>query len=170
MMKKVLFCLALAGMLLLASQAAFAASDITVTVTLQQLGVSVTPTSWSIGTLAALASKSTWVSSNPGNFTATNTGNVAQNIAIATSGTTPSGWTASLSAPGTNVYTLGYGKAVSPFTTEPTYTLFTSSGALASSVAAAGTVRFDLKFTAPAGNSTVSPQETLTVSLSATAS
>ena len=169
-MKRMLFCLVLAGMLLLASQAAFAASDISVTVTLQQLGVSVTPTSWPIGTLAALTPKSTWVSGNAGNFTATNAGNVAQNIFVAASSTTPSGWTPSLTAPGTNVYTIGFGKAVSPYTSEPTYTLFTTNGALASSVAASGTVRFDLQFTAPAGNSTVSPQETLTVSLSATAS
>ncbi len=166
MMKRtLLLCLILVGLFLL-SGAAFAA-DITVTVTLQQLGVGVSPASWALGTMAGGASQSSYSSGSAGHFVATNSGNVAQQLTIGTTSTTPSAWAAGATS-GHNVYVIGFGIGTSPYTTEPTYTTFTGSSTLAASVPGSGTVAFDLKFTAPAADSTFSAGgETFTVAVSA---
>jgi len=168
MKRGLLLCLLCVALFAFASQVAFAASDISVTVTLQNLGVSVSPVSWGIGTVAAGASKSTWSSSVAGHFTATNTGNVAESFTVSAGSTSPSGWSAGSSS-AVNVYVIGFGKGTPAYTVEPSYTTFTGSGSLASSVAASSAVDFDLKFTAPAAGSTISAQETFSVSLSAAA-
>lgn len=169
-MRRLLLYLVVGGLLLLVGQAAFAADQITVTVTLQQMGVSVTPTSWGLGVMAAEDSQSSWVSGEAGYFTATNDGNVDADLTITASSSTPSGWAAGTSV-GTDTYVIGFGIGTDPYTTEPSYTTFTTSASLATSVASAGTVDFDLQFTAPSSDSTYNAGgETLTVSLAASAS
>ena len=170
-MRRAMLYLLVAVLVLLAGQAAFAANQITVTVTLQQMGVSVTPVSWALGVMAPEGSQTSWVSGNAGHFTATNDGNVAADLTIAAASTSPSGWAPNLSAVGTDQYMIAFGKAVNPYTSEPTYTPFTTSTSLAASVAAAGDLSFDLKFTAPAADSAYNAGgETFTVSLAASAS
>jgi len=169
-MRKTSLHLLLAVLLLLAAQAAFAADQITVTVTLQQVGVSVSPTSWALDTMAPGAVQSSWVSGNAGHFAATNDGNVAQDLTIAAGATSPSAWAAGSSS-AVDVYVIGFGIGSGDYTSEPTYTTFTTATSLATSVDAEGTVDFDLQFTAPATGSTVGPgAETFTVSLAASAS
>ncbi len=169
-MRKTTLHLLLAVVLLLAAQVAFAASDITVTVTLQQVGVSVSPTSWALGTMAPGAAQSSWVSGNAGHFTATNAGNVAEDLTIAAGATSPSNWAAGSSS-AVDVYVIGFGIGSGDYTSEPTYATFTTTTSLATSVAAAGTVDFDLEFTAPATGSTFDAGgQTFTVSLAASAS
>ena len=154
-MRVLALCLALTAVVVLSSGAVFAASDISVTVTLEKLGVSVSPTTWPLGVMAAGASQHS-------SFIATNTGNIAEDFTIATQSTSPSAWAAG-GASATNVYVIGQG-------TDPTYTTFTTSISLATNVAASGTKNFDLQFTAPASDSTYNAGgESFTVSLSATA-
>ena len=160
MKRGLLLCVVMAGMLVLASSAAFAASEITVTVTLQQIGVSVSPTPWALGVMAPGATTATTGS----HFTATNTGNVNEDITIATGNSVPSGW-----QPGTSsdvdVYVLDF-KTTGGWTN-----VGASPVSLAAGVAGAGTVSFDLQFTAPAVGSTYNAAgEAITVSLAATAS
>lgn len=167
-MRKTTLHLLLALVLLLSAQAAFAADQITVTVTLQQVGVSVTPTSWDLGTMAPSASQSSWVSGNAGHFTATNEGNVDEDLTIAAGSS--ANWSPGM-AVAVDTFVIGFGIGSGDYTTEPTYTTFTTATSLATSVAAAGTVDFDLKFTAPAAGSTVGGSaETFTVSLAASPS
>lgn len=136
----------------------FAASDITVTVTLQQVGVDVSPTSWALGTMAPGATQET----TGRHFTATNTGNVAEDFTITAGNSAPSGWTPGPS--GQNTYRMGVSTDL--FQNQA----LTPSMTLASNVAAAGTVGFDLHFTAPAAGSTYNAAgETILVSLSAAA-
>jgi len=159
-MSRAMLLVMLVVLLALAAPAAFAASDITVTVTLAQVGVDVSPTSWALGTMAPGASQET----TSRHFTATNSGNVAEDLTIAVGASTPSGWDPA-AASGVDEYRMGVTTdAIPDQALTPSYTL-------ASSVAAAGTVGFDLKFTAPAAGSTYNAGgETITVSLSASAS
>jgi hypothetical protein len=138
---------------------AFAASDITVTVTLAQVGVDVSPTSWALGTMAPGTSQQT----TSRHFTATNSGNVAEDFTITAGASTPSGWDPA-AASGVDEYRMGVTTdAITDQALTPSYTL-------GSNVAALGTVGFDLKFTAPAAGSTYDAGgETITVSLSASA-
>lgn len=169
-MKRVVLCVLFGALLLLVAQVAFAANEIAVTVTLRQIGVDVTPTSWTLGTMAPTASQSSWVSTVAGYFEATNTGNVAEDFTIEAGVTDPSGWTAETSV-AVDDYVIGFGIGTSPYDTEPTYTTFTGSTSLATGVAAAGTVDFDLEFTAPATGSTYDAGgESFAVSLGASAS
>jgi len=171
-MKRAILCLALAGLLALAAQAAFAAPDITVTVTLGQIIVDVSPPDWALGTVPATFSKSSWVSGEAGHFTATNSGNMEVDIMISAGNTIPSGW-GPAGGSMTNYYVIASGIGVSPYTSEPTYSPFTTPPPmlLAADVAALGTVSFDLRFTAPLADSTYNAGgETFTVTLSATGS
>lgn len=168
-MKKLLIILATLAIIASVGVMKAEAADITVTVTLQKIDVSVSPISWALSTIAPGAGKSSWVTEVAGKFTATNGGNVSENFTIAAGSTSPSTWTVDLAA-GVNKYAIGFGHGTSPYTTEPTYTNFTTAGALASGVAAAGTDVFDLRFTAPSAGSTFNAAgETFTVSLTATA-
>ncbi len=167
-MKRVVLFVLFGSLLLLGAQAAFAADQIAVTVTLQQVIVSVLPTSWELDVMAPDTSKSSWVSGNAGHFEATNDGNVAEDLTIEASSS--SYW-----APGetvaVNVFVIGFGIGSGDYTSEPTYTTFTTATSLATSVAVDGTVDFDLEFTAPLTDSeTGASPETITVSLAASAS
>lgn len=169
-MKRLVLCVLFGALLVLGAQAAFAANEIAVTVTLQQIGVDVLPTSWVLGVMVPETSQSSWVSTVAGYFEATNTGNVAEDFTIAASSTSPSGWSPETTV-GVDDYVIGFGIGTDPYTTEPTYTTFTGSTSLATGVAAAGTVDFDLEFTAPATGSTYDAGgESFTVSLGASAS
>ncbi len=158
-MSKAMLLLALVVLLALAAPAAFAASNITVTVTLGQVGVDVSPTSWALGTIAPGATQET----TSRHFTATNSGNVAEDFTITAGTSTPGSWDPA-AASGADEYRMGV-------TTDAiTDQALTPSLALASNVAAAGTVGFDLKFTAPAvGSAYNAGGETITVSLAAAA-
>jgi hypothetical protein len=138
---------------------AFAASDITVTVTLAQVGVDVSPTSWALGTMAPGGTQET----TGRHFTATNSGNVPEDFTITAGASTPSGWDPA-AASDVDEYRMGVTTdAITDQALAPSY-------ALASNVATSGTVGFDLKFTAPAAGSTYDAGgETITVSLSASA-
>ena len=158
-MRRFVLCLMLVVVLACAAQAAFAASEITVTVTLQQIGVDVSPTSWALGTMAPEA-----VSNTTGyHFTATNSGNVAEDFTIAAAASSPSAW-----APAASSAVDAYRMGVTTATISDT--ALTPSLALGSNVSASGTVGFDLKFTAPSAGSTYNAGgESITVSLSAAA-
>jgi len=167
-MKRGMMYLLFAVLLLLAAQAAFAANEITVTVTLQQVGVSVTPTSWALGKMAPGTSQTSWVSGNPGYFTATNDGNVAEDFTIAASSSAY--WAPGL-AVAIDTFVIGFGNAIDPYTSEPSYTTFTTATSFATSVPGGEDVRFDLNFTAPLVGSTYDAGgETFTVSLAASVS
>ena len=146
MRKALLLCLVVVALLVMAS-AAFAAESagISVTVTLQSLGVSLDQSAWPIGTVVAGAT------AGPFAVVATNTGNVNEKFTIATSDS--AGWTAG-AASGVNVFVISAGSTV----------LTTSAQTLAASVAPAGTSNFNLNFTAPAAGSVVAAQSfTVTV-------
>ncbi len=157
-MSKAMLLVTLVVLLALAAPA-FAASDITVTVTLAQIGVDVSPTSWALGTMSPGATQET----TSRHFTATNSGNVAEDFTITAGSSVPSGWDPD-AASAVDKFRMGV-------TTDAiTDQALTPSLTLASNVAAAGTVGFDLKFTAPAvGSAYDAGGETITVSLSAAA-
>jgi len=160
-MRRALLCLLLAGLLCLVSQAAFAAdtATITVTVTLQNIGVTVDPTSWPLGVVAPS-------SSSTSSFTAENTGNVNEDLTITTGNTTPSGWQPA-AASAVDYYRLELGLGETPTWTD----IVPPPDPLASTLAPGNTVDFDLRFTAPAPLSTFNADgETFTVTIAATAS
>jgi len=145
-----------------------AGGAITVSITLASLGVNVSPTNWALDTVAPESAKSSWATGVAGYFTATNTGNIAEDFTIST-GATSHGWQPALGS-GHDQYVIAYGVGVSPYTTPPSYTPFTVGGALADSVVPSGIVRFDLRFTAPSADSAYDPGgESFTVSIGATA-
>jgi hypothetical protein len=146
MRKALLLCLVVAAILVMAS-ATFAA-DIGVTVTLQSVGVSVSPTTWPIGIIAAGGTASQAC-------TATNTGNVNENFTIITSGS--SGWTAG-AASALNVFVIAAGSTV----------LTGSPQTLATGVTPTTASPFTLNFTAPAVGSAAA-QQSFTVTVAASA-
>jgi len=122
------------------------------------IAVTVSPTTWSIGTIAQGSTHSTFVEGVQGYFTVTNTGNCLEDMSIKgtdASGTAPAPATWTLAAaPGSDTYTIGWGQATTttnPYDTESTYTskLTTSYAALTSSLAINGTYLFDLQLKAP---------------------
>lgn len=135
-------------------------SDITITVTLANLGVVASPETWDLRTppVPPEESRSSWVSGSPGGFYAENTGNVAEDLTISPSSTSPSEWDPGLTA-AVDVYLIGFGFGTDPYTTEPEYTVFTTATLLASNVPATGSNRiyFDLMFQAPSMGSTFDP-------------
>ena len=158
-MKRLVLCVLFGALLLLVAQAAFAANEISVTVTLQQIGVDVSPTSWAIGVLAPGATTTT---SGP-NFTATNTGNVNEDIDICTAAS--SAWAYGAAAD-VDVY-------VMEVSTDggSNWSILNDCVPLATSLAPEGTQTFDLGFTCPTSGSTYDADgETITVTLTASAS
>jgi len=152
--------LAVGVLVLLVGQAAFAANTISVTVTLEQVGVSVTPTSWALGNKGPGSTTQT----TSENFAAQNTGNVNEDIAIGTGLSSPSEWSHGTSS-GEDVYVM----EVSTNGTD--WTVLNPSTTLASSLAPLGSEGFDLKFTCPNEDSTYDAGgETITVTLSASPS
>ena len=171
-MRKTTLHLLLAVVLLLAAQAAFAADQITVTVTLQNIAFNVSPPTRDFGTMAPGTSASTYVSPLAGAHKVTNDGNVSLDFTIVAAATTPSGWTPGTSA-GVDTFVIGFGIGTDPYTSEPTYTpITTTSIPLWSGLAPGETAdkHFDLQMTAPLAGSTFDAggeMFTLTVAASA---
>lgn len=136
-------------------------ADITVTVMVQYLSVTVSP-NWAIGTVIAGATDKTWTPSTAaqgGYFTATNDGNVNEKFTIKAANSV--GWTVGATA-STNIFAMGFGQTAT-LGTEPTYTYLTISAVdLVSSVAPNDTYKFDLQFKAPTSDSTHSQQSIAT--------
>ena len=143
---------------------------ITITITLQQLGVDVAPTNWALGTVVPGTATSSWLSGDEGYFAATNTGNVAQDFAISATGTTPSGWTPSVAGAGLDHYQICFGVGENPYTSEPAWTCFDDVPvAMPGPVGSAEYLPFDLLFTAPSTGSTGGDNESFTITLEASA-
>ena len=172
-MRRLLLCVLFGALLLLGAQAAFAGTEITVTVTLQNLAFSVSPESSAFGVMAPGASQSTWVSGLAGAHKVTNEGNVSLDFTIVAGTTTPSVWTPGTSS-GVDTFVIGFGIGTEPYTSEPTYTpITTTPGSLWSGLAPGENAdkHFDLQMTAPATGSTYDAGgETFTLSVAARAS
>jgi hypothetical protein len=143
MRKALLLCLVVVALLVMAS-AAFAGDTISVTVTLQSVGVEVTPPTWDIGVIVpgGAASKA---------CSAKNIGNVNEDFTIKTSNSTD--WTAGATA-GTNTFVIANG--LTPLSGTP--------ASLATAVVANASSPFTLNFTAPSAGSVITPQSfTVTV-------
>ena len=127
------------------SQAAGTA-DISVTVTLESISVSVSSPSWAIGKVAAGSV------TESGTYTVTNDGNVTENISIICKNSAD--WTVVGTISGTNQFKMEAkgGDLV-------TYSSIVTSKVLKASLAALGTVAdLQLKFTAPQAGSAIDPQ------------
>lgn len=111
-------------------------STISVTVSLQEvISVSVSPSTWDIGAIALSGTN------GPASFSATNDGNVSEDLSIAgTDGA--GGWTLAATA-GADAFSVQVDDGVSPFA------LTTGGSSLASNVAKDGSAGFDLTFGAP---------------------
>jgi hypothetical protein len=157
-MKKLAIVLAtlalIAGFGLIQAEAA-PTDTIAVTVTLSNISVSVTPDTWAIGTIAPGAI----VVQSPD--TATNDGNVTENLSIAVSNSTD--WTAGVAA-GVNVFAMDVGPAGGPYDTNVT----TGGLTLTSGLAALASYDFGLEFNAPTAGSVYTGQS-ITVTITATA-
>lgn len=127
-----------------AMRAEAATSDtIVVTVTLQNLAISVTPDTWNMGIIAAS-------STNTLACVASNDGNVASNLDIAV--TNSVAWTAGAVA-GANVFAMDFQLSGGPLT----WTNITNAGVdLVDGLG--GTQNFTLRFTAPSSSAVFTPQ------------
>ncbi len=142
---------------------------ITISITLQQIGVDVTPTSWGVGVVESSAVVSSWVSGNEGFFAAENTGNVAEDFTVSAGSSSPSGWTPNPGGAGVDQFTICFGIGTDPYTSEPSWTCFGGTPvAMDGPVAAGEYLPFDLRFTAPTPGST-GDSESLVISLAAAA-
>lgn len=148
-------------------QVAHAASSATVTATVTAQNVSVTVTNGTVayGALAANTSKSTIATDLNDTQTASNSGNVVEDFWIA--GQNSANWTLG-AASGANTYVHQF--CTSACTTPPTnFTAMTTSNlALASIVSVGTTQNFDLRITTPI-SSTVTTQQSVNVTITATA-
>lgn len=137
-------------------------ASVTATVTVQSISVTATDGTVAFGTLAANSSTGTNGSDTQ---TATNNGNITENLNI--KGQNSANWTLAATA-GSDQYVLQFCTATC--TTPPTnYTALTTSyQTLATSVAASGTQTFDLYITTP-NPSTVYTQQSVDVTVQAVA-
>lgn len=157
--------LAMAAMVF--SPLAYAASsaNVTATVTIQNVSVSVSDGSVAYGTVSSGGNEDTTLSGVDDTQTATNDGNVAEDLNIR--GADSSNWTLAGSA-GADQYAHKF--CTTDCDGTPTWTaLTTSNQSLAASVSSSGTQDFDLQFLAPSSSSTFT-QESLTVTVQASAS
>lgn len=157
-MKKLLIVLATLALIVgfgVMKAEALPTDTIAVTVTLQNISVAVSPDAWAIGTIAA----GTIVTQTP--CTATNDGNVSENLTIAVSNS--GDWTAGAAA-AVNVFAMNFGVPGGPYPTNIT----TGGLTLTSGLAAAGIYSFGLEFNAPTTGSSVTPH-TITVTVTAAA-
>lgn len=151
MFKKMLICmtaLALIAGVAMKAEAATSA-DITVTVTLQHIDVSVSPDTWDMGTV--LTSSVT-----PKAFTASNGGNVSEDLTISVGNSTSGDWDAGGTA-AENVFVMKEGT-----------TVLSGIPATLATVAAGGSTPVNLEFTAPSPGS-VYTEQTIAVTISASA-
>lgn len=156
MFKKMLICmtaLALIAGVAMKAEAALS-DDITVTVTLQNISVSVSPDTWPMGTVAA----SSVITQS---CTATNGGNVNEDLDIKV--TDSNDWAAAAAA-GANQFAMDF-----QLSGGSTWTNITTGGVDLVDPLAPGTQDFTLRFTAPDAGSAYA-QQTITVTVSASAS
>ncbi len=143
---------------------------ITITITLAQIGVDVSPTNWALGIVSIGQSRSSWTSGSPGSFVASNTGNVAEDFTISAGRTDPSDWTPG-PAPGANTFAICFGLGADPYTSEPSWACFGELPVAMEGPVSVGTdLHFDLRFTAPTSGTTGGENESFVISLAAAAS
>lgn len=129
-------------------------AGISVTVTLELISVSVAPTSWAIGSVAAESS------TESGTYTVTNDGNVTENISIQCGSS--ASWTVVSTISAINQF-----KMEAKGGDQSSYVSIDTSKVLKSNLAALGTVTdLMLKFTAPQAGSNTTAQ-TIPVTLTA---
>ena len=162
-------CVGMLSLLLLATISlpvkANSTAVVTAPVTIQNVSVSVSDGSVSYGTLGTSSSKDTTSSGLNDSQTATNNGNVSQDLNIRGENTTD--WTLSTTV-GADQYKHDF--CVTTCDTSPTWTaLTTNSQTLSSGVAASGTQVFDLRLNTPS-SSTSFDQQSANVTILATAS
>ncbi len=153
-MKKLLICLITLALITgfgLTKAEAATSDEIAVTVTLQNISVSVTPDDWAIGTVAPS-------SVNTQACTATNNGNVNEDLDIAVTDST--NWTAGASA-GSDIFAMDFS-----LTGAAPWTNITTGGVVLVNALAPGDQTFTLQFTAPDPGS-VYTQQSITVTVSA---
>lgn len=162
-----LFSLLLTAIIIALPVKAASSANVTATVTIQNISVSVSDGSVSYGTIATSETKDTTTHATTGvndSQTATNDGNVTESLNIR-SGTDPVGWTLGANA-GSDIYTHKF--CTITCDTTPTWTaLTTNNQTLATGVTAAGTQVFDLQFGAPT-STTVFTEQSPTVIVQAT--
>ena len=149
------------------AQAVIGATTATVAATVTAQNVSVTVSSGTVtyGTLSLSASQDTTASGVNQTQTATNNGNVAEDLNILSSNATGgTGWTISGAAIGSDQYKHSFS-----INSGSNYTAMTTSyGTLATNIAASGTQNFDLKIDTPS-SSTDYVQKSITVTVQAVA-
>ena len=142
---------------------------ITITITLEQLGVDVSPTDWALGVVEPGAAVTSWASGNEGHFGAANTGNVTEDFSISAAASSPSGWAPNTSAAGTDQFMICFGLGADPYTSQPTWTCFDDTPVSMNGPVPAGEyLPFDLRFTAPT-DVTTGTTESFVISLAAAA-
>lgn len=129
-------------------------ATVTATVTVQNISVSVSDGTVSYGTMAVNASKDTTSSGINDSQTATNDGNITEDLNI--KGQDTAAWTLAGSA-GSNQYYHAF--CTSNCDSSPTWTALTTNyQTLGSGVATSGTAVFDLKLTTPTSSSSYTQQ------------
>lgn len=140
-------------------------ANVTATVTVQNVSVSVSDGSIAYGTVSTGSSADTTSGGVNDSQTATNNGNINEDIDI--KGNNSANWTLGATA-GADQYVHEFCTANCDST--PVWTALTTSyQSLATAVASSGTQDFDLKITAPSSSSTYT-QESITVTVLASAS
>lgn len=150
--------LAIVGILTMAAGVANAAGTavVTASVTVQNISVSVSSGTITYGTIAANTSKSTIATDLNNTQTATNNGNVAEDINIR--GMDSTAWTLA-ATPGVEQYSHKF--CTASCTTPPTNftALTTSNTTLVSNLAKDGSQTFDLQLSTPTTTTTFTPQQ-----------
>ena len=136
--------LGLVGLVVAAAVQAVTEASVAATVTVQNISVSVADGTVAYGTIGAGTSKSTLELSPVDIQTATNNGNVTENLNIRGQNSSPAGWTLAATA-GANQYVHEFSKNSGGLWTA----LTTINQTLATGVASSGTQTFDLKITTP---------------------
>jgi hypothetical protein len=140
-------------------------ADVTATVTVQNVSVTVSDGTVAYGTVAASGNKDTTSSGTDDSQTATNNGNVTEDLNIR--GQNSANWTLAGTA-GANQYAHKF--CITTCDSSTTWTALTTSyQTLQTSVAASGTKVFDLQILVPSSSATYT-QESLTVTVQAVAS
>jgi hypothetical protein len=132
--------------------------QVTATVTVLNLAVSVSPSSVNYGTIAINATEDTTINGINNSITATNDGNITANLNI--KGADSTNWTLSASAAGVETFTHKF--CTTDCDGTPTWTALNNStyDTLATSVAAAGTQVFDLQIATPTSTTYYTQQST----------
>jgi len=143
---------------------------ITISITLQQLGVDVAPTTWDIGVIEPGTTQSTWVSGEEGYFAASNMGNVIEDFTISAGPTSPSGWTPGMGAAEIDQYLICFGIGEDPYTSEPAWICFDETPVtMDGPIGIAEYLPFDLLFRAPLLGSSGGENESFVIYLAASA-